>query len=175
MYAGSWKILIGLVTAAILAGCAQLPYSTTTETTAGGAAIGAAVGAVLAEEDDTLLGVLLGGLAGAAAGHVIGARTDWFAEGNEQELSNVANDTLNDSITAADVYGSSDADLNNDGLVTQEELIAMADVLGQSAVIDRLQATNQIFHVTPAQRQSLIQAGVDPDVVYRLEDINRGL
>lgn len=169
------KVLVALLAAVLLAGCAQLPYDTTTETTVGGAAVGAAAGAVLAGEDDTLLGVLLGGLAGAAAGHVIGARTDWFEQGNEDEFNDTLDDAVGESITAEDVYDSADADLNNDGLVTTEELVAMSRVLDEDDVIDRLQATDQVFHVTPAQRESLIDAGVDPDVVYQLEDINRGL
>lgn len=174
MYPDLKKIIIALAAMAILAGCARLPYEPTTETSVAGAAVGATAGAVLAGDEDEVLGAILGGLAGAAAGYVIGAKTSWFAEGNEQEFNQRVNEAWNDPVSVEDVYSSYDADLNNDGLVTQEELITLAHAgLSADEIIDRLEATDQIYHVTPAQRQDLIAAGVPPQVVYELEEINR--
>lgn len=179
MFTARKKFLVCVVAVAALtaavAGCARMPYDRTTQTTVGGAVAGAAIGAILADEDNALLGAVLGGLAGAAAGHVIGARTSWFGEGNEQAFNRTATQAMNESVSVEDVYGSSDADLNNDGLVTQEELITLSNAgLTADEMINRLQATNQVFHVTRQQRQSLLAAGVPSRVVYSLEEINRG-
>lgn len=165
---------LAVLAAAILVGCARLPYQRTTETSVAGAAAGAAVGAVLAGDDDQMLGALLGGVLGAATGYVIGAETGWFGEGNEKAFDQTVNRARNDPATVEDVSGSYDADLNNDGLVTQDELIALSHAgLSADEIIDRLEATNQVFHVNAAQRQSLLEAGVDPQVVYELEEINQ--
>lgn len=168
------NFMLATVMVAFLAGCAQLPYDRTTQTTVGGAAAGAAAGAILAGDEDEMLGTLLGGVLGAAAGYVIGARTDWFGDGNEDEFNQTVSEARADPATVADVRGSYDADLNNDGLVTRDELIALSNAgLSPDEIIDRLQATNQVFHVTEEQRQQLLAASVDPQVVYELEEINR--
>lgn len=172
MHSNVTKPLLAAMLAVTLAGCAQLPYDRTTEASAGGAAAGAALGAIVA--DNELLGAVLGGLAGGAAGYVIGAKTDWFGNGNEKELNQTVDEARNDPATVQDVYASDDADLNNDGLVTRDELIALSKSdLSEAEVINRLQATDQVFHVTDAQRESLIEDGVDPDVAYKLNEINR--
>lgn len=175
MYLDSTKAIAAVMVAAFLVGCAQLPYDRTTQTTVAGGAAGAAAGAILAGDDDEAMGAVLGGILGAAAGYVIGARTDWFGDGREDELNRAVNDARNDPATVEDVYGSYDADLNDDGLVTQDELIALSNAgLSPDEIIDRLQATNQVFYVSDAQRQELLAAGVSPQVVYELEEINRG-
>lgn len=174
MHANATKILFPVLLAALAAGCARLPYDRTTETSVAGAAAGAAAGAVLAGDEDEVLGAVIGGLLGAAGGYVIGAETGWFGNGNDEEFDQTVNDALADPATAEDVYGSDDADLNNDGLVTQDEIIALSNAgLSEAQVINRLQATDQRFYVNYEQRQELIEAGVDPDVVYELEEINR--
>lgn len=166
--------IVALLAAAVLAGCAQLPYDRTTQTSVGGAAAGAAAGAVLAGDDDEALGALLGGVLGAAAGYVIGAKTDWFGDGNEQALNDTVGRAQSNPATVDDVYGSYDADLNDDGLVTKDELIALSNAgLSSDEIIDRLEATNQVFSVSDAQRQDLLAAGVDPQVVYELNEINQ--
>lgn len=174
MYLDPRKFAITLLAAAVLAGCARLPAEPTTGTTAAGAVAGAAAGAVLASEEDKLLGAVLGSLAGAVAGYVVGANTSWFAQGNEEEFNQTVTNAWNDPATVQDVYGSYDADLNNDGLVTRDELIALSNAgLSAAEIIDRLQATNQVFYVTQQQRQELLAAGVPAQVVYELEEINR--
>lgn len=168
------KLTIAPAVALALAGCASLPYSPKTGTTVAGAAVGAALGAEMAEDEDEKLGAVVGAVLGAAAGYVIGAKTSWFAQGNEKAFDRAVNNALANPATVEDVYGSYDADLNNDGLVTQDELIALAHAgLSANEIINRLQATNQIFYLTYEQRQSLLEAGVPPEVVYRLEEINQ--
>lgn len=167
-------IVFAFVVAAILAGCARLPYQRTTETSVAGAAVGATAGAVLADDDDEMLGAILGGLVGAAAGYVIGAETHWFGDGDEMRFDQTVHQAMNNPTTVDDVYDSYDADLNNDGLVTKDELVALSNSgLSTDEVIDRLQATDQVFHITHQQRESLLQAGVSPQVVYELEEINQ--
>lgn len=169
------KILIIVLAATVVAGCSQLPYERTTQTSVAGAAAGATAGAVLAGDDDQVLGAALGGVLGAAAGYVIGARTDWFGDNaHEQALNDAVGQAQTNPATVADVYNSYDADLNDDGLVTQDELIAMSNAgLSADEIIDRLQATNQVFSVNRQQRQALLDAGVSPQVVYELDEINQ--
>lgn len=168
------KWMTPLLAATLLAGCARLPYQRTTETGAAGAAVGAAAGALLAEDDDQVLGAILGGVLGATAGYVIGAETGWFGDGRQQDFDRAVNRARRNPATVEDVYESSDADLNNDGLVTRDELIALSNAgLGPDEVIDRLEATNQIFYLGYEQRQALLDAGVNPQVVYELEELNR--
>lgn len=164
------KLVIALAAAVALAGCARLPYSPDTQSKVAATAAGAAAGAALAGDEDELLGAVLG----AAAGYVIGANVSLFGTGNDKAFDQAVNAAKANPTTVEDVYDSTDADLNNDGLVTQDELIAMSNAgLSPQQILDRLKATNQVFYVNYQQRQALLDAGVAPDVVYKLEDINR--
>lgn len=158
-----------------LAGCQQLPGNRTQQTTAGGTAAGAAAGAALMEND--LIGALLGGAAGAAGGYLVGARTDWFdqATGDRSSAAREAVENARHSpATAAQVRAADTADVNDDGFVTMDEFIAMADAgLSGEQIIDRLEATGQVFQLSAEQRERLVGAGLSPAVVARVDEINR--
>lgn len=167
--AAALSALIGLL------GCQQLPGSRTEQGTGIGTAAGAAVGAAVA--DDSLVGALLGGLAGAAGGYLVGARTDWF-EQPESERGRYAQRAIEDArrtpATEEAVLRSRSADLNDDGFVTMDELLAMADAgLADEEIVDRLRATDQVFELTPDQRQRLRRAGYSYQVLEQMENINR--
>lgn len=69
---------------------------------------------------------------------------------------------------------SSTADLNGDGFVTMDEVIAMEEAgLNNERMIDRLEATEQVFVLNAEQEDRLIEAGVSPKVVAAMETINQ--
>lgn len=169
------RTLVGAAVALMLVGCENLPGTRTQQTTGAGTAAGAAVGAAVAEND--LVGALLGGAAGAAGGYLVGARTDWFG-GDADDSSVAAREAVENAqqspATAADVRGADDADLNGDGFVTMDELIAMEEAgLSDNQIVNRLQATNQVFQLNAEQRERLIDAGLSPNLVARVDKVNR--
>lgn len=164
-----------LASSLLLSACENLPGSREDQATVIGGAAGAAVGAAVADND--LLGVLLGGAVGAAGGRIIGARTDWFEEQPDflrTEAQRAADNARQNPATAADVARSNSADLNNDGFVTTDELLAMeAANLSDAQIMERLEATDQVFDLSEQQRQEFIAAGLSPEVVNGMENINR--
>ena len=65
------------------------------------------------------------------------------------------------------------ADLNVDGFVTTDELIAMELAgLSDDAMLTRLLATNQVFDLSGSQKRAMGQAGVSQRVLRNLPDIN---
>ncbi|MGH8495403.1 MAG: hypothetical protein ACREVN_04655 [Gammaproteobacteria bacterium] len=158
---------------ALLAGCENLPYDRETQATAAGAAVGVAAGAALG---DSLFDTLLGGALGAGAGYLIGAETDWLGDDDidTAEAQEAVRNARNNPATEDDVENSDTGDLNGDGFVTTDELIAMEDAgLSEDEIMDRLEATDQVFDLTPEQSEELVAAGVSEDVVDQLESINR--
>jgi hypothetical protein len=158
-----------------LAACENLPGTRTQQATGAGAAAGAAVGAAVSDND--LIGALLGGAAGAAGGYLIGARTDWF-DGDDEARSAAARRAMEraeeDPATAADVERSRTADLNDDGFVTMDELVAMEEAgLSDDEMIERLEATGQVFELDAEQRRSLMDAGLSRQLVAEIQEINR--
>ncbi|MFW6094027.1 MAG: hypothetical protein ACODAC_08645 [Pseudomonadota bacterium] len=175
MLRGRLAVLIALLSSAALAGCENLPGSREEQTTAAGGAVGAAVGASVS--DNSLLGILLGGAAGAAGGYLIGARTDWFDEDSDERSSEAraaVERARADPATAEDVAGTDSGDLNDDGFVTMDELVAMDEAgLDDDDIVHRLQETDQVFELSDEQRERLETAGLSRELLAEIEEINR--
>lgn len=162
-----------------LTGCDSLPGDRTTQATVIGGAGGAVIGAVLAKEN-RLIGALIGGLLGAGGGYLIGAKTDWFGgddddrEQARREVQEAVSEAERNPATAEEARRASTADINDDGFVTLDEVVAM-DRAGFSdrEMIDRLEATNQIFELNESQEEVLLDNGVNRAVVNRMRNINR--
>lgn len=167
-------ILMSLIGSLTLAGCENLPGTREQQTTAGGAVAGAAAGAAIAE--DSLFGAIMGGLAGAAGGYLIGARTDWFEEDNElsrDRLSQALEEARRNPATPAEALAADTADINNDGLVTTDEVLAMQEAgLSDRQILARLEATDQVFDLTQDQRDRLVAAGLSRQLVDQFENVN---
>lgn len=165
-----------LAAAPLMSGCENLPGSRTEQSTVIGGAGGAAVGAILAKEN-RLLGALIGGALGAGAGYLIGAKTDWF-DGDDDDAREEAQDAVDNAqrnpATAEQARRATTADINNDGFVTMDEIIAMerADLTDRQ-IIDRLEAANQVYDLNDEQREYLRDNGVSQNVVNRMLTINR--
>jgi hypothetical protein len=171
-----WPAVLLLFAAILTAACASLPGSRTQQSTAVGAATGAAVGAVVAGEGNRLGGALLGAVAGAAGGYLIGARTSWFerGDGREQALDAVSA-ARRDPATAAEARSASTADINADGFVTLDEIVAMERAgFDDSEMLARLRATGQVFEVNDDQEAALVAEGVSPTVIAQMQRINQG-
>ncbi len=167
--------VIFLAAIIVLGGCENLPGTREEQVTAAGTAAGAAVGASVA--DNKLLGALLGGALGAAGGYLIGARTDWFEEDPEYrsaEAREAVEEAQERPATAEDVAGADDGDLNDDGFVTMDELVAMEDAgLGDDEILEMLERTDQVFELSESQRAELRDAGLSRDLLADMEEINR--
>ncbi|MDB6020213.1 MAG: hypothetical protein JWQ04_70 [Pedosphaera sp.] len=76
--------------------------------------------------------------------------------------------------TPEDVFNSATADLNGDGFVTLDEVVAMQQAdLTDDQMLQRLRDTNQIFVLTASQENYLRNQGVSNYVITQMETINR--
>ena len=168
--------IAGLCGAPFMGGCEDLPGSRTEQSTVIGGAAGAGIGAILAKEN-RLLGALIGGLLGAGGGYLIGAKTDWFEDDDEevrQEAQQAVNQAQTNPATPEEARSARTADINNDGFVTLDEVVAMKQAgLNDHQMINRLEATGQIFDLNAEQRQYLLDHGVSQNVINRMLAINR--
>ena len=66
------------------------------------------------------------------------------------------------------------ADLNDDGFVTLDEVVAMERAnLSDREMVDRLQRTGQVFELTEQQEKYLEDRGVSRDVVVEMREMNQ--
>ncbi len=155
-----------------MAGCEDLPGDEGTQ----GAVIGGAGGAVLggAIAENTLLGALIGGALGAGAGYLIGANWDSITGDDEEGALKAVEEAQRNPATAEDARRASTADVNGDGFVTLDEVIAQDRAgFGDEEIIRRLEATGQVFELSQDQREYLIDQGVSPRVVNAMPNINQ--
>jgi len=141
-----------------------------------GGASGAAAGAAIAK-DNRLAGALIGGLLGAGGGYVIGANVDKHKDKDETAAkkdaeTSAANAKANPA-TTADVKNAHTADVNSDGFVTLDEVVAMENAgLSNKEMITRLQRTQQYFQLTSDQEKYLHDNGVDQKVIDAMRDMH---
>ena len=157
------------------AGCANLPGTDEEQGVVIGGVTGAAAGAAVAGSGHRTLGALLGGIIGAGSGYMIAARRDRLAgdEADQMAAQAAIQRAQNDPATVADVGTSGTADLNKDGFVTADEVIALSDAgLHPDEIIVRLRETGQVFELTAAERSHLLANGVPRDVVERMSTLN---
>ncbi|MEQ8861660.1 MAG: glycine zipper domain-containing protein [Pseudomonadales bacterium] len=169
-----WVIGGALITS-LVSGCADLPGSSKEQGVVVGSAAGAAAGAMVAGGDHRLLGALLGGLLGAGGGYMIGANRDQLAGRDEDR--NAAQAAIDRAqrhpATVGDVGRATTADLNSDGFVTADEIIAMSQArLTDTEMLSRLRATGHVFELTEVERGYLLDHGVSRNVVNRMEQLN---
>lgn len=162
---------LALGLSAALVGCSNLPGTDRQQGVVIGGATGAAVGAAVAENN--ALGALIGGAIGAAGGYVVGANSDKILGNDSEGAQQAAIESRQDPATPAEVRAATTADVNSDGFVTLDEIVAMEQTgLSDQEMIDRLRATGQIFDLSAEQREYLIERGVSVVVVNELPTIN---
>jgi hypothetical protein len=173
MYGKMLSLMVGgTLLVGPLVGCEALPEDRRQRGAVIGGAGGAAAGAVLAE--DRLLGALIGGALGAGGGYLIGAEMNKIEENAREDALEAHRRAQENPARAEDARGARDADLNNDGFVTLDEVIAMQQAgLSDDEMIQMLDRTDQIFELTPQQEQQLRQAGVSDRVLVEMRHLNR--
>ena len=155
-------------------GCEQLPGSPEAQGTVIGGAGGAAAGAAIAGEDHRLIGALVGGVLGAGGGYLIGANSDRITGKDHHGAEKAVQSAQSRPATTEDAMRAQTADLNSDGFVTLDEVVAMRSAGFQDQqMLDRLAATSQVFELTSEQQRYLREHGVSQYVVDRMLELNR--
>lgn len=166
-------LLAGAATTGSILGCQNLPGTDEQQGAVAGGAVGAILGSAMAENE--VFGALLGGALGAAGGYLIGANKEkLLGEDDREEAREAVVEASRDPAAPEDVAGTSTADLNSDGFVTMDEVIAMEEAgLGDERMINRLEATGQVFALNSEQQDRLVEAGVSEEVVAAMSTINQ--
>ena len=161
-----------LVTGAV--GCNNLPGTHGEQGAAIGGVGGAVAGAAVGGEHHRLLGALLGAAAGAGGGYLIGANSDRITGHDTTAAQDAVRRAQANPATPAQAMNAPTADLNGDGFVTMDEVVAMKQAgMSDQQILQKLQATGQVFELTPQQQDYLRQNGVDQYVIDQMPDINR--
>ena len=175
-----WKqmtamVVIGSLGIAPMTGCENLPGGEKEQGAVIGGVGGAAAGAAVAK-DNRLLGALIGGAIGAGGGYLIGANMEKHKDKSEDEIradaKEAADRARTDPAKADDVENSVTADLNDDGFVTLDEVVAMERAgLSDREMIRRLESTQQFFELSGDQRDYLRDQGVSENVVTAMVEM----
>lgn len=167
---------IAILSGALIAGsgCRQLPGDDKTQGAAIGGLGGAAAGAVIGGKDNRLLGAILGGVIGAGGGYVIGANKDKILGKDHEGARDAQQRAEAKPATAREARNASTADLNSDGFVTMDEMVAMEEAgLSDDEILTRLASSGQVFDLTVEQKDYLRQKGVSNKVLDKINDVNR--
>jgi hypothetical protein len=171
----NYLLLTGMAAALIhTTGCSNLPGSSQQQGAVIGGLGGAAAGAAIGGEDNRLLGALLGGALGAGGGYVVGANSDRILNRDTSGARAATQHAQSTPATVQQVRDATSADVNNDGFVTLDEVVALDQAgLSDQQIINRLQSTGQVFELTAEQENYLTSQGVSRSVVNQMEDLNR--
>jgi len=124
--------------------------------------------AAVAASVDPLTGMaaLFGTDLGAGSTFLIGAAPDKIQQKKSDEARAAAERSRVAPATVDDAQRSDSADLNNDGFVTVDEVVALQKAgFSESQIIDRLQRTGQVFILTEQQKDYLHDRGVSQPVI----------
>lgn len=155
----------------VMTGCESLPGDEGTQGAVIGGLGGAAAGAMVAGDDDRLIGALIGGALGAGGGYLIGQQ---LGKDDPDEAIEVSQEAERNPASPNEAARARTADINHDGFVTLDEVVAMQRAgLSDRQMIDRLQATGQIFALDPSQEQYLRDRGVSQNVIVEMRTLNR--
>ena len=166
-------VLTASIGLAPLAGCENLPGNKKEQGAVIGGVGGAVAGAAIAK-DNRALGALIGGALGAGGGYLVGANLDKNDDKNKtkEEAIKASENAQKNPAKASDVKEASTADLNSDGFVTLDEVVAMKDAgLSDKEMIKRLERTQQYFELTDEQIKYLRDHNVDNKVIQAMRDM----
>lgn len=170
---GFLKILLISPLIFVIAACESLPGNRQTQGAVIGGAAGAAAGAAVSK-NNRALGAILGGVLGAGGGYVIAARTDKINNRDQQAATEASRRSQEKPATAGDAQKAASADLNGDGFVTLDEVVALKQAgFSDEKMLQRLRATDQVFELTAEQEQYLMDRGVSRNVVNQMAAINQ--
>ena len=164
----------------LMVGCENLPGDEKTQGAVIGGLAGAGAGALIGGKEHRLIGALIGGAAGAGGGYLIGAKWDKITHKDDKDRDQSRDEAMKANERAQrepadpkDVERAKTADINDDGFVTLDEVVAMDKAgLSDREMIRRLERTQQYFELTDQQEQYLMDNGVSRDVVVALRTMN---
>jgi len=169
-------VTVSGLAAAILAsstGCQQLPGTPGQQGAAIGGVGGAATGAVVGGEEHRLLGAVVGGLVGAGGGYLIGANKDRIMGRDTAGADTAVRNAQAHPATPQQALNATTADLNGDGFVTLDEVVAMRQAgFSDQQMLDRIRATGQVFELNADQQSYLRANGVDDYVINQMPQVN---
>ncbi|HEV2293372.1 MAG TPA: glycine zipper domain-containing protein [Tepidisphaeraceae bacterium] len=173
-------VLMGSLALGPMLGCESLPGDEKSQGAVMGGLGGALAGAAVAGDDDRAVGALIGAVVGAGGGYVIGAKVE---EKNEKDAERRREEGLRASknaeanpVSAEAAANAKTADVNSDGFVTLDEVVAMEEAgLSDQDMIRRLQRTQQYFALNDEQEAYLRERGVNDAVIVAMRDMNRQL
>lgn len=167
----TYALMGSLAMSPMMVGCESLPGDEKTQGAVIGGLGGAAAGAMIAGDDDRLVGALIGGVLGAGGGYLIGQQ---LGKDDPDEAIEASRDAERNPVSPNEALQASTADVNNDGFVTLDEVVAMKRAgLNDRQMIDRLKATGQVFALDQSQEQYLRDRGVSQDVIVQMRTLNR--
>ncbi len=171
---GAAAIAAAALIGAPMVGCEDLPGSDEQQGAVIGGVAGAAGGALVAGEDNRLLGALIGGAVGAGGGYLVGANKDKILGEDEEEARQAVDRAEREPATVLEARSAGTADINNDGFITLDEVVAMEEAgYNDRQILRRLEATGHVFELTRDQRDYLLDRGVSENVVRQMEDLNQ--
>jgi hypothetical protein len=158
---------------AALTGCENLPGNKPTQGAVIGGAGGALAGAAIGKHN-RLVGGLIGGALGAGGGYLVGSAMHKNDDKHHDEAIKASDRDRDNPPTVSDVERARTADLNNDGYVTLNEVVAMQKAgLSRADMIRRLEDTGQVFQLSGEQESYLRDRGVDDDVIRAMRSMNQ--
>lgn len=166
-------LLAGSLAFGSLVGCESLPGDKETQGAVIGGVGGAVAGGLLGGEDNRLLGALIGGAVGAGGGWLIGSQLEKSDKEDRDDAIAAERRARENPVRVDDARNARTADVNNDGYVTMDEVVALEQAdLSDTQIIERLERTNQFFELTRDQEQYLRDKGVSERVVTAMRTIN---
>ncbi len=155
-----------------LVGCEQMSSATKNQGAVGGEVSGVSGGSVASQNAS---GTSFGKSLAPGTSYVIAANGVEDAGWSYGATSPALRNDQSISIMARKVLTAPTADLNGDGYVTLEEVLAMRQAgLSDDEILERLRATNQVFEPTMAQQDYLRRRGISSYVIEQMLNINGG-
>jgi hypothetical protein len=158
----------------LFTGCENLPGNKPTQGAVIGGATGAAAGAVIGGEKNRAAGAVIGGVLGAAGGYVIGANSDKILGRDKDDADSVGRRAQTAPVSVDQARTARTADVNTDGYVTLDEVVAMKNAgLSDREMLNRLEATGQIFDLNAESQRYLRDQGVSEAVIQDMQNLNQ--
>ena len=122
-----------------------------------------------------LMGTLVLGTVEAGGGYLVGAAPDRLdGEDRDRRFARQAVEKARENpVTAEAVQAAPTADLNYDGFITTDELIALSRAdLPEGELLRRLEGSGYVFELSPVQQDYLLAHGVNRRIVAELPQLN---
>ena len=154
--------------AVLICGCQIVPHAP--KPSNAGPAIPAAA---LEHGNDQAFAQLTGGDLGIGGGFLVGASPEKCSLSDRKDALAAAQKAEQSPATLLAVRDSTNADLNHDGYITLDEILAMVrSGLSEQEVAARLKNSQYVFHITPQQERYLSDRGVPANVVKDLHNLS---